>query len=406
MKAIQKSILLLLLFVTSGAVSALAADSKYGAYYESDSTLVLYYDGDYSVRKKAGIPVYSISYGQPGYCDACGSKTVKVIIDESFSNVFPETMESWFYGMTAVREFVGLENINTGNVTNMQALFHNCSSLRSLDLSSFDTKNVQNMQLLFAGCSSLKSLDLSSFKTGNVTNMVSMFSGCTSLESVNLSSFNTSNVTSMYCMFSNCSSLKSINLSRFNTSNVTNMSQMFQNNSSLTELNLSKFNTSNVTDMSSMFYGNTSLTELDLSKFDTSKVKYMTSMFAECSNLITVYVSDKWTTASVNYDYRMFYNCDNIVGGNGTTYFVAYVDKTYARIDKAGQKGYFTEKIPAPDGDVNGDGEINVTDVTTLVSMILGSAEQTAEADVNSDGNVDVSDVTALVSIILNSSSD
>ena len=53
-------------------------------------------------------------------------------------------------------------------------------------------------------------------------------------------------------------------------------------------------------------------------------------------------------------------------------------------------------------GDVNGDGAVNVSDVTALVNMILGTLpKDEARADVNGDGVVNVSDVTALVNIIL-----
>lgn len=55
-------------------------------------------------------------------------------------------------------------------------------------------------------------------------------------------------------------------------------------------------------------------------------------------------------------------------------------------------------------GDVNLDGEVNVSDVTALVSIILestSSSQNIGNADVNEDGAVNVSDVTALVSIIL-----
>ena len=55
----------------------------------------------------------------------------------------------------------------------------------------------------------------------------------------------------------------------------------------------------------------------------------------------------------------------------------------------------------AKTGDVNEDGEVNVTDVTALVSMILGNTPKNDAADVNGDGEVNVTDVTALVSIIL-----
>ena len=53
-------------------------------------------------------------------------------------------------------------------------------------------------------------------------------------------------------------------------------------------------------------------------------------------------------------------------------------------------------------GDVNGDGRVNVSDVSTLINMILGitTMDQTA-ADVNGDGRVNVSDVTSLINIIL-----
>jgi predicted lipoprotein with Yx(FWY)xxD motif len=53
-------------------------------------------------------------------------------------------------------------------------------------------------------------------------------------------------------------------------------------------------------------------------------------------------------------------------------------------------------------GDVNGDGKVNVSDVTALINMILGivSTDKSA-ADVNGDGVVNVSDVTALINIIL-----
>ena len=53
-------------------------------------------------------------------------------------------------------------------------------------------------------------------------------------------------------------------------------------------------------------------------------------------------------------------------------------------------------------GDVNGDGKVNVTDVTALVNMILGVIpKDEARADINGDSKVNVSDVTALVNIIL-----
>ena len=53
-------------------------------------------------------------------------------------------------------------------------------------------------------------------------------------------------------------------------------------------------------------------------------------------------------------------------------------------------------------GDVNGDGKVNVSDVSALINMILGiTPTDKTRADVNGDGRVNVSDVTALINIIL-----
>ena len=53
-------------------------------------------------------------------------------------------------------------------------------------------------------------------------------------------------------------------------------------------------------------------------------------------------------------------------------------------------------------GDINGDGEINVSDVTALINKILGSSTYTdAVCDINGDGEINVSDVTALINLIL-----
>ena len=50
--------------------------------------------------------------------------------------------------------------------------------IKKLNLSNFNTNNVSDMNNMFHGCSSLKELNLSNFNTNNVTDMSWMFFGC------------------------------------------------------------------------------------------------------------------------------------------------------------------------------------------------------------------------------------
>ena len=58
-------------------------------------------------------------------------------------------------------------------------------------------------------------------------------------------------------------------------------------------------------------------------------------------------------------------------------------------------------------GDVNGDGEVNIADVTALIDYLLGGDDSGIDinaADCDQDGNVTISDVTALIDYLLGGS--
>ena len=55
--------------------------------------------------------------------------------------------------------------LKRNEITDTSCMFHDCSSLIELDLSSFDTQNVTDMSCMFSNCYSLVKLDLSSFDT-------------------------------------------------------------------------------------------------------------------------------------------------------------------------------------------------------------------------------------------------
>ena len=210
--------------------------------------------------------------------------------------------------------------------------------------------------------------------------------------------------TTTYNWFYDMENLQSITgMSYLNTSEVTNMGWMFGGCKNLTSLDLSHFNTSKVTDMGAMFPSCKSLTSLDLSSFNTSKVTAISWMFSNCTNLRTIYVGSGWSTTAVTESTNMFYNCTSLVGGQGTTYDASHVDKAYAHIDGGpSNPGYFTDKNASLRGDVNGDGSVNISDVTTLIDLLLGGGSiSNPAADCNQDSSVNISDVTALIDYLL-----
>lgn len=133
------------------------------------------------------------------------------------------------------------DKFDTSKVKYMNAMFNNCKSLTSLDVSMFDTSNVEDMMMLFLGCHKLKELDLSNFDTSKVEIMIRMFTKCKSLTELDLSNFDTSKVVDMYGTFDGCKNLRSLNITSFDVSKVTDMAYLFSGCSSLKEIDLTSF---------------------------------------------------------------------------------------------------------------------------------------------------------------------
>ena len=70
---------------------------------------------------------------------------------------------------------------------------------------------------------------------------------------------------------------------------------------------------------------------------------------------------------------------------------------------------HYTDLLPSDSpmpGDVNGDGIMNISDVTTLTDLLLSTASSDTmpdNTDVNGDGTVNISDVTTLIDTLLGS---
>lgn len=185
-----------------------------------------------------------------------------------------------------------------------------------------------------------------SMQDARPTKLDSWFDNYTKLTTIkHLEYLNTSEVTDMSYQFQNCWALKELDLSTFDTKNVTNMEVMFYGCEALESLNLTGWNTENVTTMKSMFGHCEKLKELDLTSFNVEKTGNVEYMFQECKELTTIYCNDDWSAPNRPLlSDGMFTNCEKIKGGNGTLLDKNNVNIKYARPDKKGQPGYFTER--------------------------------------------------------------
>lgn len=62
---------------------------------------------------------------------------------------------------------------------------------------------------------------------------------------------------------------------------------------------------------------------------------------------------------------------------------------------------YFSVGNAGVQGDLNGDGHVDISDVNAVINMMLGKNPNTPAGDVTGDGNVDISDVNAIINIML-----
>ncbi|MBR6980847.1 MAG: leucine-rich repeat protein [Prevotella sp.] len=118
--------------------------------------------------------------------------------------------------------------------------------------------------------------------------------------------------------------------------------------------------------------------------------------FYDCNALTDVVVKrseplpiDKWTFS--NYANATLY----VPTGSRSAYMAAENWKLFGKI----------VELSGVLGDVNNDGQVNITDVTFLVNHVLGNAGEgfiIGIADINEDRQINVTDVTALVNIVLN----
>ena len=368
--------------------------------------------------------------------DAVRNTCTKVVFDESFAEARPKSLYQWFSLMTKLEEIDGIQNLNTSEVTNMGLTFLSCISLQSLDLSGFDVSQVSNTTAMFNGCSSLSTIY--SDNIWNIAASEKMFYGCYNL--VGAASFSSSKDGGEMAN----------PVTGYFTSRTT-LADNMDNTSVLAERN--------------QYYGHVTLEGRTLTKDGTwntlclpfsldsfagtplegATVKTLASATFEDGTL-TLNFSDDLTAIEAGKPYIVKWeaqtpdhvenptfegvtisNSNNPVETEAVSFLGLYAPYTIGSAYKGmlyldtdnklcwptgemtinALRAYFQLASAFDDsGDVNGDGEINVTDVTMMVDYILGKENAgfiIGKADVNGDGGVDITDVTALVNIILDS---
>ena len=230
------------------------------------------------------------------FCDASNLKELNLNnfnFEKYSSSLFP----SMFNSTNSALKKVSFDNAKFG--TSLNGAFQ-AKNLEEISLKNVDTSDVTSMDALFNGDTKLTSLDLSDFDTSNVTTFGGMLSNTSSLEELDMSNWNftKANSDSLSSTMGVTSSLKKWNLS--NAIFGASMKRAFSY-IPVIELNLTGVNTSNVTDMYGAFQG-TEVGELDLSSFDLTNVESMGYMFYDTKNLERVDFGSKLTPSLLSMD--------------------------------------------------------------------------------------------------------
>ena len=251
MKTITFLRCLLLTLLISMTSAARAADKEAYAVQNYENyvyTMTFYYDDLRATRTGKTFNLNEADTSPGWMYDENTKSVVAVVFDESFKDARPTCTHYWFYNMEHLMSIVGMENLNTSEVTSMFAMFAYAGLSGTLDLSvypNFDTGKVTSMIDMFLNMPNIEHIDVSNFDTRNVTHFTEMFRGCQKLKTVDISSFDLQSAKYTSSMFYECSQLKTIYVGE-------------------------KWNTDALSSSTSMFLGCTSLVGGKGTKFDSS----------------------------------------------------------------------------------------------------------------------------------------
>ena len=122
-------------------------------------------------------------------------------------------MNGMFESCSALKSLY-ISKLNTKNVTDMRSMFAGCSSLTSLSISDFNTAKVEKMNHMFSGCSELTSLVMPS-STLKLISTQAMFYNCSKLKTINMKAMDGISVQNTKNMFKGCAALTNLYMDNF-----------------------------------------------------------------------------------------------------------------------------------------------------------------------------------------------
>ena len=161
-----------------------SAQEPYAILIDNGTALEFRYDDQKSAYRDAMSVGPFTSMDQVPW-HAYNESIISVVFNDSFANCTSITSTAlWFAFLSNLHEIVGIQYLNTSNVTDMYGMFWECWSLSRLDLTHFYTGSVTDMGSMFAGCRALTTITVGSgWSTSSLfgSGSLGMFEGCTSL---------------------------------------------------------------------------------------------------------------------------------------------------------------------------------------------------------------------------------
>ena len=320
-------------------------------------------------------------------------------------------------GCTNLKEL----NCSDNKLTSINNL-SSCASLEYLYCSKNQLTSLTGLSYTLKGLNCDENKLSGAFQLSGRNNLNYLnLSGNTGLTSVNV---NNNKLNEIH--YDNCPNISELNLSNnqftsIDVSSLSNLLSLVIDHNKLTSLNLS-----NNTKLKTLYANSNQLTSLNVQGCAALTTAYCqdnklsTVLFQGCNSLsyvncclnqikesgMSTLVNSLRTIPSGSSGTLDAIITSNSAEGNVITSAQVQTARNKRWIPRKNVNGSWVEITTTNlKGDVNGDGKVNVTDVTTLVNMILGVIPKNeSRADINGDGKVNVSDVTALVNIILGTS--